>query len=106
MSYSQEFSQAAGKSATAFTKVGPAVVRYQYSSAEASMTSFDYDFIMRMVSVRVKGKEHTHLMHFREIEPDTLAYMRDRLIALGGTPPPLPVAAPEEKTPSPIRKAP
>lgn len=88
--YSDDFAAAAAKSASKFKKKDDAVLLYN-TTAQADIYHY-YDFITRNLYVRFESKDHSHIIPFRDIEPDTLAYMRDKLVELGGNPPPLPVS--------------
>lgn len=104
MSHTDEFAAAAGKTQSKFTKIDSAVLCYK-TTAGLDMYHY-YDFIARTVLIRVEQKEHINVVTFANADAQTLSFMRDKLIELGGNPPPLPVPQPDEKTPSVIKKAP
>lgn len=64
-----------------------------------------YDFFTRTVLTRVENKDHNHLIHFRDADPETLAFMHAKLIELGGKPPALPAYVDNSRAPRMIAKA-
>ncbi len=95
------FREAAAYCANKFSKKDDAVLYYK-TIAGADIYHF-YDFITRNLYIRFESKDHSHIIPFRDVDPETLNYMRDKLIELGGNPPPLPAA----RDPfNPIRKGP
>ncbi len=70
-----------------FAKRNPvSLTYYSGNSRDGYGTAYRFDFLLRVVTV-VDTKD---TIHFREFDRDTLEFMRDKLIELGGTPPPLP----------------
>lgn len=74
---------------TQFTKADNASIRYQFDTSSTDIYHI-YNFITRTLCVRLYNKENFHVIPFREVDPDVLHFMREKLIDLGGTPPPLP----------------
>lgn len=104
MSHADDFAAAAGKPQNKFAKIDDAVICYKTTAA---LDIFHYyDFISRMVLVRVEQKEHINIINFSDSDRETLTFMRDKLISMGGNPPPLPAVQPDDKAPSIIKKAP
>lgn len=64
-----------------------------------------YDFLTRTVVTRVESKDHNHLVHFRDADPETLAFMHAKLVELGGKPPALPAYVDNSRAPRMIAKA-
>lgn len=95
MSYSHEFSQAARKCEDAgltFEKANDGCLVYSASHGNVETYKF-YDFIARTVTTSVQvhsGDDNSHVEPFSAIDAETLAFMREKLTDLGGSPPPLP----------------
>lgn len=82
------FNEAAAHCANKFSKKDDAVLYYKTAGA-VDIYHF-YDFITRNLYVRFESKDHSHVIPFRDIDPETLSFMRGKLVELGGNPPPLP----------------
>lgn len=74
-------------SKSTFIKRTPVCLSYSSGRTEDSAgIVYRFDFLLRVVTV-VDTKMP---IHFRDMDRDTLEFMRDKLIELGGSPPPLP----------------
>ena len=87
MSCRPEFSAAAEASKNKFSKKDNAVLFYK-TAGESDIFHY-YDFVTRYLYVRFEQREHSHMIPFSDLDQETLHYMREKLIELGGTPPPL-----------------
>ncbi len=88
MSDQQAAFNEAATSVSKYLKIDDVVLRYT-TTASSDLVHY-YDFVSRMMVLRIQSKESTHLVHFRDIDPETLSFMRDKLVELGGKPPALP----------------
>ena len=92
---STEFSTAARQCEVndfSFSRVSQGCLAYTKTHGTIKTVKL-YDFIERGVTTVVevaRGNDTSHLHHFSEVDAETLHYMREKLIELGGTPPPLP----------------
>lgn len=95
MSHSEDFSRAAQRcedNGLAFEKANDACIIYKTAYDNISTSKF-YDFLARSVTTVIivrTGNDTSHVEAFSDVDCETLSYMRDKLIDLGGNPPPLP----------------
>lgn len=92
--FSSEFNSAAEKAAEDCSLVNSVSILYATDSGTARIERV-YDFLARqmVVSVQVRGgNDTTHVVAFSDIDRETLGFMREKLVELGGTPPALPAA--------------
>ena len=94
MSFVSEFNTAAEKASEDCSVINAVSILYATDTGTARVERI-YDFLARqmVVSVQVRGgNDTTHVVPFADIDRETLGFMREKLVQLGGTPPALPAA--------------
>lgn len=72
-------------------------VQYSLSPSSSTSTYFQYDFMARLLTTRTGSSDGgISVTPFSQLDAESLENLRNRLIDLGGKPPPLPGAM--EKT--------
>lgn len=95
--FSDDFTACARKMPrNSFTKVDDACLLYKNTNDMRDLERY-YDFLSRTVTVRGTRDSQTHIIHFRDCDAESLSFMRQKLVELGGTPPALAKASASAK---------
>lgn len=86
--YSEDFTQCARKTFKNFTKVDDACLLYKNTNDMRDVLRY-YDFMTRTLTVRCTHDTQSQVIQFRDLDGESLAFMRQKLVELGGTPPAL-----------------
>lgn len=87
--FSDDFAACARKMPrTSFAKVDDACLLYKNTYDIRDIERY-YDFLSRTLTIRGTRDSQTHVIHFRDCDQESLAFMRQKLVDLGGTPPAL-----------------
>lgn len=86
--YSEDFTQCARKTHKNFSKVDDACLLYKNTNDMRDVMRY-YDFMSRTLTVRCTHDTQSQVIQFRDLDAESLSFMRQKLIELGGTPPAL-----------------
>lgn len=86
MSFSADFNNTNGYRTS---KLNDFVLGVSYSQNGAT-TYYAFDFLARLLTTRTGSSDGgAHVIPFSQLDPDSLATLRERLVELGGKPPKL-----------------